>query len=109
MRWQAINLTWDPTDWAGIHMVYISPDQIWRPDLLFSNQTNFEFVNNTMNDLNLVRVWASNAKTSDLLPYNVEYSPYVKFEVHHEFDLNFYPVDTQVIDIRIDSWMTIQN
>ena len=45
-------------------MVYMRPDQLWTPDLMLTNQTNWETVNIVQNNSNLVRVWAERALTS---------------------------------------------
>ena len=54
---------------------------------MLTNQVNYETVNFLQNNSTLVRVWAAQAYSSDKQLFNVEYTPYVKLEVHHEFDL----------------------
>lgn len=83
LRWHDKGLTWDPNSWAGIDMVYLKSTDIWKPDLLITNQTNWENQNFGNVDNNLVRVWAERSSESDLGLFNVEWSPNLSFEVYH--------------------------
>lgn len=68
LRWMDRNLTWNPSDWGDIDMIYVLPDKVWLPDLMITNQTNWETVNFTQikSSYQLIRVWANKAFSSDL-------------------------------------------
>lgn len=76
---------------------------------MLTNHTVASTINFSSKDQQLVRVYANNAPHSDLQLFNIEWSPYIKLDVHHDFDLTTYPIDTQEIKIRIDPWMSLQN
>jgi hypothetical protein len=109
MRWHDPVLTWDPSAWGMIDMVYLHSHQVWRPDLMLTNHNIDSTINFASKDQTLVRVHAAQATHSDLKLFNVEWSPYINFKVNHDFDLTSYPIDTQNVKIRIESWMSLQN
>lgn len=76
---------------------------------MITNMNNQNSINVGKIDDTLVRIWADRASSNDVIdnPQNIEWSPYIKFEVVHDFDLTSQPVDLQQIDIRIDSWMSL--
>jgi len=56
----------------------------------------------------MVRIWAVKSFSSDLREFNIEWSPAFIITINHEYDLTYYPVDTQDILIKIESWMSIE-
>ena len=109
MRWYDPVLTWDPAEWGLVDMVQVQSNQVWRPDLMLTNHSDAPSVDFASKDRQLVRVNAIRAAHSDLQLFNIEWSPQIKFMVHHEFDLSTYPVDIQTVNIRIESWMSLEN
>lgn len=65
-RWYDWRLTWNPEDWAGIEMFYINAFEIWKPDLIITNDVNNETRNYTTTDTHQVRVWADRASMNDV-------------------------------------------
>lgn len=74
--------------------------------MLFTNHVNDRTIDFPFTDNARLRVWSERASHSNLELFNVEWTPYVKIDAHHTFDLTEYPLDTQTIKIRIDSWMS---
>ena len=95
-------LTWNPQDWAGVDMIYMNSQDIWKPDLHIVNQVNWETQYITDIDKQLVRAWAERANINDITTkhkVNVEWVPVISFEVFHKFNLTNFPLDTQTIQI----------
>lgn len=87
-RWYDHRLTWDPSLWGGIELIYLSNHQIWLPDLTITNHTDRRDQDYNTAEF-LVRVSAVRSEKNDVLEniFNVEYSPVVSFEVAHPFDM----------------------
>lgn len=87
LRWFDPDLTWNPADWADIDMIYLKPDQIWKPDLIITNMTNWETYDFAKTDSTLIRIWADRSDKADKHPFNIEWDPIVSFTVWHKFDM----------------------
>lgn len=75
LRWMDQSLTWDPAEWAGINMVYMSSKHVWKPDFMITNQNNASSINIGKYDDTMVRVWADRSSSSDLEQFNIEWAP----------------------------------
>ena len=64
----------------------MASDQVWKPDFMITNQASNATFNVGKSDSTLVRVWADSAPDSDRIKYNIEWTPYLYFEVHHQYD-----------------------
>jgi len=87
LRWMDQGLTWDSSEWGYIEVVYFNSNQVWKPDLMKTNHVNELTVDFPAKVQQLVRVWADRSFSSDLKRFNVEWTPYLKFEVHHQYNL----------------------
>jgi len=102
LAWMDKRLTWNPQDWAGIELVYMNSQEIWKPDIHVVNQVNWENHNIGASDNQLVRVWADRANLNDITTthkVNVEWVPVITFDVFHKFYMDRFPLDEQIIQI----------
>eukprot|EP00801_Mesodinium_rubrum_P001874 Mrub_01874.p1 GENE.Mrub_01874~~Mrub_01874.p1 ORF type:complete len:602 (-),score=33.53 Mrub_01874:130-1740(-) len=108
-RWYDWRLTWNPSEWAGIEMFYINAYDLWKPDLIIYNELNPNTRNFTVDDTHNVRVWADRAPMSDKPweKFNIEWTPTMKLEFFHQYDIYYYPLDIQEISLEIHPWMSI--
>jgi len=83
--------------------------EIWKPDLYIINQVNFETYNIAATDQQLVRVWADKSTINDIpkSKVNIDWSPFISYDVHHTFNMTHYPLDVQNIQIKLESWMSL--
>jgi len=77
MRWSDHLLNWIPSNWGGVEMIYFQSSEVWKPDYMITNQGTNSTINIGKSDSTMVRVWYDNAPDSDLVGYNVEWSPYI--------------------------------
>mmetsp|Transcript_19232 Transcript_19232/g.15786 ORF Transcript_19232/g.15786 Transcript_19232/m.15786 type:complete len:181 (+) Transcript_19232:237-779(+) len=106
-RWLDWRLTWEPSEWAGIDMMYLPLSKIWKPDIIILNEMKSENREYLNSENNIVRVWANKSPTSKLWLFNVEWSPMFNLEVYHQYSLTYYPMDKQNVIIDIYPWMTL--
>lgn len=109
LRWLDPDLTWNPAEWDDIDMIYLDVEQLWKPDLIITNMVNWETYNFAKTDSTLIRVYAERSLSSDLQLFNVEWDPVVTFETWHKFDMTNYPLDTQNVKVKVESWMSVKN
>jgi len=84
IRWHDWRLTWNPSDWAGINMIYLPISMIWKPDLKIYNEMstdNKEFLFSDQSGL--ARIWAEKSAMSDIKPFNIDWSPHFNLQVFH--------------------------
>ncbi|KAF7495965.1 Neuronal acetylcholine receptor subunit alpha-7 [Sarcoptes scabiei] len=91
-EWIDSNLRWSPNDYGGITDLRISPDKVWRPDVLLYNSADDKF-DGTYHSNVVVRHNGS-----------CLYIPPGIFKSTCKIDITWFPFDDQFCDIKFGSW-----
>jgi hypothetical protein len=95
--WTDEYLTWNPADYGKVNTIYVSQNDIWKPDI--SLQNGFKKLNELGSGF--IKVIISNDGS-------LRWSPFEVFETKCEIDITNFPFDVQTCDIyhvyQIKSW-----
>ncbi|XP_075678307.1 neuronal acetylcholine receptor subunit alpha-7-like isoform X3 [Dermatophagoides pteronyssinus] len=92
LEWNDSNLRWSPNDYGGITDLRISPDKVWRPDILIYNSADEKFDGTYHSNV------VVNHNGSCL------YIPPGIFKSTCKIDITWFPFDDQYCDIKFGSW-----
>ncbi|XP_075591814.1 neuronal acetylcholine receptor subunit alpha-7 isoform X3 [Dermatophagoides farinae] len=92
LEWNDSNLRWSPNDYGGITDLRISPDKVWRPDILLYNSADEKFDGTYHSNV------VVNHNGSCL------YIPPGIFKSTCKIDITWFPFDDQFCDIKFGSW-----
>lgn len=89
--WTDFRLSWDPSRYQRIHVIHVSADQLWQPDISLYNNADVHL--ETMNTLAMV---FSNG--------HVYYAPKAKIRTRCALDMTKFPYDQQICSIKFGSF-----
>lgn len=91
--WTDEYLTWNPADYGKVNTIYVSQNDIWKPDI--SLQNGFKKLNELGSGF--IKVIISNDGS-------LRWSPFEVFETKCEIDITNFPFDVQTCDIVFVVW-----
>ncbi|XP_055837683.1 neuronal acetylcholine receptor subunit alpha-5-like [Episyrphus balteatus] len=92
MQWQDDKFKWSPSDYGNIATMHVAADDVWRPDIALFNSA-------TDRDDHLGGSQLIVAQTGTVL-----WVPPAVFTAFCSLDLQLWPFDTQVCNLKIGSW-----
>nr|CAH0110546.1 unnamed protein product [Daphnia galeata] len=80
-KWNDSHLTWNSSDYGGIHVVRIPYQRVWRPDIILYNNADAQYTSSVINTNVIVSdngevVWLSHGIFRSSCDINVEYFPF---------------------------------
>lgn len=80
-KWNDSHLTWNASDYGGIHVVRIPYHRVWRPDIILYNNADAQYTSSVINTNVIVSdngevVWLSHGIFRSSCDINVEYFPF---------------------------------
>ncbi|KAI9553855.1 hypothetical protein GHT06_019125 [Daphnia sinensis] len=80
-KWNDSHLTWNASDFGGIHVVRIPYHRVWRPDIILYNNADAQYTSSVINTNVIVSdngevVWLSHGIFRSSCDINVEYFPF---------------------------------
>lgn len=97
MVWNDERLTWNPTDYDKINYITVEHHEIWHPDIMAYNNIDY----NTIEDRYPLSIVRSTGEVMWVQP--------VKFRIHCQADMTYWPFDTQTGVLKIGSWVHSMN
>ncbi|XP_027842863.1 acetylcholine receptor subunit alpha-like 1 [Aphis gossypii] len=97
MVWNDERLTWNPTDYDKINYITVEHHEIWHPDIMAYNNIDY----NTIEDRYPLSMVRSTGEVMWVQP--------VKFRIHCQADMTYWPFDTQTGVLKIGSWVHSTN
>ncbi|ESO97388.1 hypothetical protein LOTGIDRAFT_96270, partial [Lottia gigantea] len=94
--WHDEQISWNETDYGGVTKIYPHPDDVWRPNLAYSN--SFSGTRTIGNEF-VMLIAESSGK--------VIWSPSSKMETFCKVDIELYPFDTQYCEFDFFNWGTV--
>ena len=95
MRWVNELLQWNPKNWNNISVLKVSPDTIWKPDIMLYGEVNNSLPSNIESFKNLAYLYAN----GDTL-----LSSPTMFTSSCNIDVTYFPFDQQTCFLKYASW-----
>lgn len=93
LQWMDEKLKWNSSDYGGLENLHIADHEIWQPDLFLYNSATATAINHYGNTHCIVNYGGS-----------VLWVPPTQFTVLCEFNLRYWPFDTQHCALTFGSW-----
>ncbi|XP_069107332.1 neuronal acetylcholine receptor subunit beta-3-like [Argopecten irradians] len=93
--WVDEYMIWNPVDYNGTSVIYVSQKDIWKPDIALEN--GFSKLKELGDDFILARIYHDGV---------VEWRPYDVFNTKCSIDITYFPFDKQTCDIVFGVWMS---
>nr|XP_050855690.1 acetylcholine receptor subunit alpha-type acr-16 isoform X4 [Vespula vulgaris] len=92
LSWNDYNLQWNQSDYGGVKDVHITPNKVWRPDILMYNSADEGF--------------DGTFQTNVVVAHNGSclYVPPGIFKSTCKIDITWFPFDDQHCDMKFGSW-----
>ncbi|XP_078315737.1 neuronal acetylcholine receptor subunit alpha-7-like isoform X1 [Crassostrea virginica] len=92
MKWQDVNLVWEPREFGGMEEIRVPAKNVWKPDVLLYNSADDDF-DGTYHSNIIVNHQG-----------HVKWIPPGMFKSTCQIDIAWFPFDEQKCDLKFGSW-----
>ncbi|KYN17440.1 Neuronal acetylcholine receptor subunit alpha-7 [Trachymyrmex cornetzi] len=111
LEWTDYNLQWNESEYGGVKDLRITPNKLWKPDILMYNRTTnlciaMKLYINHLKYLNADEGFDGTYQTNVVVTHNGSclYVPPGIFKSTCKIDITWFPFDDQHCDMKFGSW-----